>query len=772
MPRRLRLPTRATPIGTNRHKYGVRAVFRGSAFVSLLFFFSAYNYYDTGTWTKGPIERNSNSSTKKVEGPAAAPLLFRTALKDESILPRSRRLQDAVIVEGEEDNSEGACDLDVADPKWKLVFYIIGVLYMFLALAIVCDEFFVPTLEEMSSERRLNLSMDVAGATLMAAGGSAPELFTSLIGTFQESEVGIGTIVGSAVFNVLFVIACCSLLSKELLQLTWWPLFRDSSYYALGLVVLAIFIGVLSPGVIELWEAIVLFVMYLGYVTVMFFNRKIYKFITKKDLPKDGEEADHAAGDSGTGENGDNFDQENDKGNEDGDSADASLHSSRSVNFGTYVNSHRNNHDFRWPGTFRAGVLKLLREPKSWVTTAGVGIVAKMAGDSHSVFQTVDINGDGKIDRDELERLFSQLDCHISRDEMDGVFRELDPNEKGFVSFLFCLSLHRSTLSLYVTVSRHIASVFFPSFFLQITEQEFSSWYILSEERIKDKVEDLFKTFDVDKSGTIDRKEVRSLLETLEPRVTDSDINDAFAAMYKEGSREEITFEEFSSWYLNSVIFQQQKSDAEEDFEGVCAHLKPPSGGNFFSYLQWIVVLPIVATLVLTIPDVSRPGWSKWCYLSFTVSIGWIGCYSYFMVTWTSLIGNTIGIPSVVMGLTFLAAGTSIPDLFSSVIVARKGQGDMAVSSSIGSNIFDILVGLPVPWVIFTAVKGKNVTIGAKNIWINIFILLGMLVLIIGVIHCQGWKLTKRVGAIMLMFYFAFLVVAIWLEVPFQLCSS
>ena len=59
-------------------------------------------------------------------------------------------------------------------------------------------------------EENLNLSDDVAGATFMAAGGSAPELFTSMIGTFQRSAVGFGTIVGSAVFNVLFVIGLCA----------------------------------------------------------------------------------------------------------------------------------------------------------------------------------------------------------------------------------------------------------------------------------------------------------------------------------------------------------------------------------------------------------------------------------------------------------------------------------------------------------------------------------------------------------------------------------
>ena len=51
----------------------------------------------------------------------------------------------------------------------------------------------------------------------MAAGGSAPELFTSFIGTFTQSTVGFGTIVGSAVFNVLFVIGMCAICSKEAL---------------------------------------------------------------------------------------------------------------------------------------------------------------------------------------------------------------------------------------------------------------------------------------------------------------------------------------------------------------------------------------------------------------------------------------------------------------------------------------------------------------------------------------------------------------------------
>lgn len=60
--------------------------------------------------------------------------------------------------------TEVSCaDIEKAEPAWLAVFYSIGILYMFLALAIACDEFFVPALEEMAGPHRLNLSMDVAG---------------------------------------------------------------------------------------------------------------------------------------------------------------------------------------------------------------------------------------------------------------------------------------------------------------------------------------------------------------------------------------------------------------------------------------------------------------------------------------------------------------------------------------------------------------------------------------------------------------------------------
>lgn len=223
-----------------------------------------------------------------------------------------------------------------------------------------------------------------------------------------------------------------------------------------------------------------------------------------------------------------------------------------------------------------------------------------------------------------------------------------------------------------------------------------------SEERVLSQVKHVFDSFDVDKSGTIDKHEFKMLLEKLEPRVTDKDVDEAVEAMYKSGSREEITFDEFSDWYKNSMIFKRQKQEVEEDMQGVWESLKPPRGEGCFAWTKYVLVLPLVAAMTFTIPDTQRPGLGKWCYFSFFMSIAWIGGFSFLMVWWAEVIGNTIGIPSVVMGLTILAAGTSVPDLLSSVIVARRGNGDMAISSSIGSNIFDILVGLPLPWFLYT----------------------------------------------------------------------
>jgi len=523
------------------------------------------------------------------------------------------------------------------------------------------------------------------------------------------------------------------------LTLTWWPLFRDSSYYAVGLIVLSVFIGVLTSGEVHWWEALILLAMYFGYVLLMYFNRRLYTKLTGKELVLPGESDDETT----TEEEGPAASSTpEDIGvnhtallSDDGLKSSSDHKSSALSQKAVPTKDHRHTAtDFRWPGTFRAGVLQLLLHPEAWEQKAGIGIVAKIEGDVDTTFKQVDLNGDGSIDKEELVKLFAKLEHGISDEEVWEVFRSLDLDGDGTIS-----------------------------------EDEFMNWYLKSEKHILSKVKPIFDTFDADKSGTIDRYEVCKLLKKLEPNVKESDVDDVIKAMYKSGPTEEITFEEFANWYMNFIAISHQHScgmQIEEESQGICAALTPPRGEGFFAWLKYLLVLPLVAALTFTIPDVRRQGWGNWCYASFFLSILWIGIFSFAMVTWVEIVGNTLGIPSVIMGLTVLAAGTSVPDLFSSVIVARMGQGDMAVSSSIGSNIFDILVGLPLPWLVFLLWPSTPnvVTIQTQGIWQSIFILIGMLVAIIAIVHCQGWKMTKTLGGLMFLLYFAFLVQAFVME--------
>jgi len=185
-----------------------------------------------------------------------------------------------------------------------------------------------------------------------------------------------------------------------------------------------------------------------------------------------------------------------------------------------------------------------------------------------------------------------------------------------------------------------------------------------------------------------------------------------------------------------------------------------PHNAPLAGKITFIVTFPLIISLKYTVPDVrvlevwGKPGKER-CYMAFVISIAWIGVYSFYMVRWATQIGAKLEIPAIVMGLTFLAAGTSVPDLLSSVIVARQGHGDMAVSSSIGSNIFDVLVGLPFPWLIYDVYKGASETdysnafvkLGSGgDMMISIFILIAMLGFVIGSISMSGWKLTKKMG--------------------------
>merc|ERR1719323_1854936 len=111
------------------------------------------------------------------------------------------------------------------------------------------------------------------------------------------------------------------------------------------------------------------------------------------------------------------------------------------------------------------------------------------------------------------------------------------------------------------------------------------------------------------------------------------------------------------------------------------------------------------------------PSTKEKLYSLFGLCCIWIGVFTYFAVDTGGRLGKCLlKIPDVVMGLVFFAAGTSVPDAMGSISVARDGMGDMAVANAVGSNTFDILLGLGLPWFLKGAFTGKPVEVPTSKL--------------------------------------------------------
>ncbi|XP_023236243.1 sodium/potassium/calcium exchanger Nckx30C-like isoform X2 [Centruroides sculpturatus] len=446
-----------------------------------------------------------------------------------------------------------------------VALHVLGLVYMFVALAVVCDEFFVPALEVITE--KLNIPEDVAGATFMAAGGSAPELFTSVIGVFVSyDDVGIGTIVGSAVFNILFVISMCVVFSKCVLRLTWWPLFRDVSFYSISLAVLIV---CFRDNVIHWYEAVVLLVCYVFYVIFMSFNARVEKCVK-------------------------------------------ALMSKKSTKIGS--SDHLVNR------TIRRGVEEPTLQAGSKFRQ---GLLQLMI---HSIDPLYE---EGKSDNSHLQTVAS-------------VRVLLDAAPLGASFPVETVPGHPS-----LRPSRADKGVQ-----TDISELDV---FALSEGARRPRLQPLPLKTETKVEG-YENPALENGAPPPEPR----------QEPVGETKEEEIP-----------------PSDPSEPLD-----MSWPNTTR--KRISYVLLAPIVVPLWITLPDVRREDKKKWFAFSFLGSILWIAAFSYLMVWWASLVGEVVDIPNEVMGMVFLAAGTSVPDLITSVLVARKGFGDMAVSSSIGSNLFDI----------------------------------------------------------------------------------
>ncbi len=148
-------------------------------------------------------------------------------------------------------------------------------------------------------------------------------------------------------------------------------------------------------------------------------------------------------------------------------------------------------------------------------------------------------------------------------------------------------------------------------------------------------------------------------------------------------------------------------------------------------------------------------------YLIFIISIVLIAGLSWVLVESAVNVAHILNISEAIIGVTILAAGTSIPDMLSSIIVSKQGRGGMAISNAVGSNIFDILVGLGLPMLIIISLSGGSVTMNVGNIMESVEFLLASVFFTFVIFAIAKWKVGRFAGILMLGTYLAYVVWAI-----------
>ncbi|KAH8417477.1 hypothetical protein KR222_000726 [Zaprionus bogoriensis] len=520
--------------------------------------------------------------------------------------------------------------------KWArqhggLILHILVAIFTFFGLAIVCDEYFVASLDRLCEE--LKLSPDVAGATFMAAGSSAPELATVVIGVFfAKDDIGISGVIGSAVFNIMFVISVCALCSGTVCQLNWWPLVRDCFFYCVSILVMLI---IIFNDVISCFESVVMLLCYVGYCIALHFNTELERWALGLNLP------------------------------------------------------------FKLPSKEEQSALVTYKNVPESSYTQGTGAQTKETDPSA-----------------QQQQQQSQAQAQGDYQSYNDPNASWDPNAAwGDESQS---QAQPQPMAASARASQPPADDWGMDQFNQGQGQENMGYH-------------------ADQPDSVVTGEAQAAAGAGKPQV---------GAAAPAGV----------DYYKSTDKQREPRPDP----------LVRPTEGGLPALISWYVVYPIHFLCKKTMPDCRLEQYRNWYPYTFLISMIWISFYSYFMVWMITVIGSTLAIPDTVMGLTFVAAGVSVPDALSSIAVIKEGYGDMAVSNAIGSNVFDILVCLGLPWFIQTAIisPGSHVNVISKGLAYSTLSLFSTVVFLILSTHLNGWKLDKRLGIILMLWYLFFITLA------------
>ena len=581
------------------------------------------------------------------------------------------------------------------------ILYFALMCYIFIGFELICDAFFVPALNVFCEQ--LKLSDDFAGATLMALGGNAPDIFSGIIGVLVlKTDVGPGTIVGSLLFNHLCIIGCTAIAVRRI-KLDMRSCSREMVFYTISIGIL---VGSLWDNIVTIWEAAIYLVTYVIYVVFCWYTPQIYGFFGRKfrccRCCAESGTADErtllinptAAPTSVfiTAEEEANSDQEAPAGQQ---PVPEFIHEisrnpgQQSIEISPSVSDAHASGSVTVPSPAAGGE----------GSSSAAASVGSIGGSSSSVGSAEVAESMRVLKKKNADRLKHTYQETYSRSVEDATAANtLESGEEVGLSYGHVL-MH----GFLTKKSRWYSK-------LGVTSRTWQRrWFVLSETFwycrnplfTEKRVEiPLWKAWKVEVNAADPCEfEVYTPGQTYVLRATSTAIAAKWAAALSR--RVEMMKEQNPDLYRADGLAEVEGGDEEENLFAF------PSDGTVLQALLWVLSLPYAALFTITIPDVRKDKCRKLYVLTFVMVLVWLAAMAYAMVYGADNFARVLCIPEDIMGLTITAMGASLPSLFSSVIAAKQGMANMAISNAFGANLCSILLALGIPMFISACIDGR-----------------------------------------------------------------
>lgn len=611
-------------------------------------------------------------------------------------------------------NHHGKEKEDLLFPYLRYLWWLV-VLYFFWAQALVCDEYFVPTIQVIGDT--FGIPDDIAGATIMALGCNGPELFINTVALFRKSDLGIGAVLGGEVFNLLVLCGCAVVATPVVympLQIPKFSFSRDVFFYALSI---GLIYWVLYDGVVTLTNVIVLLSSGVLYSCVVIVSPHIRNWIDRvrsSNPPLQPQECLQVA------EQTENVDSNRDP--EHGCFLGVRVH------MGNRMQDRCRYWDTRFVTLKKEGLVVSTdvrdKQPMKYGRTQR-GIVFQRdlnkgtgnwrhGGLINAPMFTTGSGGEDLCRQWSGARLAAS---HVEGGMADGS------------SSSFCEARASSD----------------PEIAVQAVRSELIRFHdLLVCVAPTNPQSTLFELQVLQRNGGLD-KEI--CLEF-----------DARSCATRER-------------WVSSIRFQMQLlmqtpmldacSDTNFSANASCITLGPsarPAKGWLMEWADWIR-FPVKFVLRVTIPNVKNERWRKCNVLSFIMSMAWLALFSFCVVEVCDILADEFKISVTLLGYTVAAVGTSFPNVVSCVAVSRQGKTLMAIANALGANIQNVFIALALPWLLHSILHGPFPVRPGSNFTASVIAMFSTLALLLLVVLAARCRMPRWAGIAFLVMYFGYLIV-------------